>query len=46
MEKTKNRNTVNLVLPFPHFLWILGTNANVLHKQQSKHENINYEKDK
>ena len=26
METTKKENTVKLVLPFPHFLWMIGTN--------------------
>lgn len=57
METTKNGNTVKLVLPFPHFLWMLGTKPvspkekAVLHEPQTEQENINriytnYEEDK
>lgn len=31
MEEAKE-NTVKLVLPFPHFLWMLGANSNTLHE--------------
>ena len=47
METTKNGNTVKLVLPFPHFLWMLGTKPvstkekAVLHEPQTEQENIN-----
>lgn len=47
METTKNENTVKLILPFPHFLWMLGTNPNVskekavLHEPQTEKEYIN-----
>lgn len=30
MEEAKD-NTVKQVLPFPHFLWMLGTKSNTLH---------------
>ena len=42
-------NTVKLVLPFPHFLWMIGTNPGiskekaVLHEPQTEQENINRE---
>ena len=48
METTKE-NTVKLVLPFPHFLWMIGTNPGiskekaVLHEPQTEQENINRE---
>lgn len=47
METTKNENTVKLILPFPHFLWMLGTNPDVskekavLHEPQTEKEYIN-----
>ena len=43
------RKTVKLVLPFPHFLWMIGTNPGiskekaVLHEPQTEQENINRE---
>ena len=46
MEEAKD-NTVKLVLPFPHFLWMLGTNPDVskekavLHEPQTEKEYIN-----
>ena len=49
METTKKENTVKLVLPFPHFLWMIGTNPGiskekaVLHEPQTEQENINRE---
>ena len=49
METTKNGETVKLVLPFPHFLWILGTNLGVpkeetvLNEPQIEQVNINKE---
>ena len=49
METTKNGNTVKLVLPFPHFLWMISTNPGiskekaVLHEPQTEQENINRE---
>lgn len=57
MKTTKNGDTIKLVLPFPHFLWMLGTHAinlneqTVLHEPHSEQENtnrenINYEKEK
>ena len=57
METTNNRSTVKLTLPFPHFLWMIGTNLviskekAVLHEPQTEQENINrehtnYEEDK
>ena len=56
MEKLK-MESVKLVLPFPHFLWMIGTNPGiskekaVLHEPQTEQENINrehtnYEEDK
>lgn len=47
METPKNGNTVKLVLPFPHVLWILGMNPDttieksVLHEPQAEQGNIN-----
>ena len=57
IETTKNGNTVKLVLPFPHFLWMIGTDPGihtekaVKHEPQTEQENmnrehINYEEDK
>lgn len=57
MKTTKNGDTIKLVLPFPHFLWMLGTHAinfkeqtilNEPHSEQenTNRENINYEKEK
>ena len=57
IETTKNGNTVKLVLPFPHFLWVIGTDPGiptekaVQHEPQTEQENmnrehINYEEDK
>ena len=57
METTKKENTVNLVLPFPYFLWMFGTDPGiptekaVQHEPQTEQENmnrehINYEEDK
>ena len=49
IETTKNGNTVKLVLPFPHFLWMIGTNPGiskekaVLHEPQTEQENMNRE---
>ena len=49
METTKKENTVKLVLPFPHFLWMIGTNPGiskekaVLHEPQTEQENMNRE---
>ncbi len=49
METTKNGETVKLVLPFPHFLWMLGTNPGVpkeetvLNESQTEQVNINRE---
>ena len=49
IETTKNGNTVKLVLPFPHFFWMIGTNPGiskekaVLHEPQTEQENINRE---
>ena len=49
METTKKENTVKLVLPFPHLLWMIGTNPGiskekaVLHEPQTEQENINRE---
>ena len=49
IETTKNGNTVKLILPFPHFLWMLGTapgihkEKTVLHEPQTEQENINRE---
>lgn len=50
METTKNGNTEKLVLPFPYFLWMFGTNPDVLqektvmHKPQAETQNTNREK--
>ena len=57
METTKKENSVELLLPFPQFLWRIGTNPGiskekaVLHEPQTEQENmnrehINYEEDK
>lgn len=49
METTNNGSTVKLTLPFPHFLWMLGTDpsipkeAAVLHEPQTEQDNINRE---
>lgn len=49
METTKNENTVKLVLPFPNFLWMLGTNVGipkektVPHEPQAEQKKINKE---
>lgn len=49
METTKNGNTVKLVLPFPHFLWMIGTDPGiptekaVQHEPQTEQENMNRE---
>ena len=49
METTKKENTVKVVLPFPHLLWMIGTNPGiskekaVLHEPQTEQENINRE---
>lgn len=49
METTKNGNTVKLVLPFPHVLWMLGTNSGILKEKtvlrepQAEQGNINRE---
>ena len=49
MKTTKNGNTEKLVLPFPHFLWMLGVDAaaakgeTVLHEPETEQENINRE---
>ena len=49
METTKHGNTVKLVFPFPHFLWMLGTAPGihkekaVLHEPQTEQENMNRE---
>lgn len=49
METIKNGNTLKLILPFPHFLWMIGTNPGiskekaVLHEPQTEQENINRE---
>ena len=48
MEEAKE-NTIKLVLPFPHFLWMLGANSNTLHevplyelqKEQEKNKKAN-----
>ena len=31
-KEEAKENTVKLVLPFPHFLWMLGANSNTLHE--------------
>lgn len=47
METIKNGKTVRLVLPFPHLLWMLGTNSGVLKEEtvmnelQAEQGNIN-----
>ena len=38
METTKKENTVKLVLPFPHFLWMIGTKAEILKENTASHE--------
>lgn len=49
METTKNGNTVKLVLPFPHVLWMLGMNPDdtieksELHEPQAEQGNIDRE---
>ena len=49
IETTKNGNTVKLVLPFPHFLWMIGTDPGiptekaVQHEPQTEQENMNRE---
>lgn len=49
MKTTKNGNTEKLVLPFPHFLWMLGVDAagakgeTVLHEPKTEQENIDRE---
>ena len=36
METTKDGNTVKLVLPFPHFLWILANQPEILKGKANK----------
>ena len=36
METTKDGNTVKLVLPFPHFLWILANQPEILKGKATK----------
>lgn len=36
METTKHGNTVKLVLPFPHFLWILANQPEILEGKANK----------
>lgn len=35
-ETTKDGNTVKLVLPFPHFLWILANQPEILKGKANK----------
>lgn len=56
METQKNGNTVKLVLPFPHVLWMLGMNQDTtieksVHEPQVEsgnihRENTDYEEEK
>lgn len=57
METTKNENTAKLVLPFPYFLWMFGTNPGFpegktvphglqVEQENINRENINYEEEK
>ena len=36
IETTKNGNTVKLVLPFPHFLWMIGTDPGIPTEKANK----------
>jgi len=40
METTKKENTVKLVLPFPHFLWMIGTNPGISKELMEKFQKL------